>query len=126
LLNSPASSITTSIILLEEITQYADYDRAAVMIPSDDDRICPLESVYYPDVPQSFVLSTSLSKSPPHHKTSKGPAEQLKIPFLSAELLEQGMEDGDDEEQMAVDLRVRDRIEGFLRENDVLYAVCCQ
>ena len=121
MLNSPVPSITTSIILLEEITQYADYDRAAVMVPSDDDRICPLESVYYPDIPQSFLLSTSLSKFPLHRKISKGLAEQLKIPFLSAELLEQGIDEGDDEEQMAVDLR--DRVEGFLRENDVLYAV---
>jgi hypothetical protein len=91
------------------------------MVPSDDDRICPLESVYYQDIPTSFLLSTSLSKSPLHSNISKGLAEQLKIPFLSAELLEQGMDEGDDEEQMAEDLR--DRIEGFLRENDVLYAV---
>lgn len=91
------------------------------MVPSDDGRICPLESVYYPDIPQSFLLSTSLSKSPLHRKISKGLAEQLRIPLLSAELLEQGMDESDDEEQMAEDLR--DRIEGFLRENDVLYAV---
>jgi hypothetical protein len=91
------------------------------MVPSDDDRICPLDSVYYPDTSQSFSFSTSLSKFPLHRKISKGLAEQLKIPFLSAELLELGMDEGDDEEQMAVDLR--DRIEGFLRENDVLYAV---
>ena len=91
------------------------------MVPSDDGRICPLDSVYYPDILQSFLLSSSLSKSPLHPKISKGLAEQLKVPFLSAELLEQGMDEGDDEEQMAVDLR--DRIEGFLRENDVLYAV---
>jgi hypothetical protein len=110
-----------AIILLEEIAQYADYNRAAVMVPSDDDCVCPLESVYYPDKPQSFLLSTSLSKSPLHRRISKGLAEQLKIPFLSAELLEQGTDEDDDEEQMAVDLR--DRIEGFLRENDVLYAV---
>ena len=58
-----------------------------------------------------------LGKSPLHRKISKGLAEQLKIPFLSAELLE----DEDDEEQMAVDLQ--DSIKSFLRENDVLYAV---
>lgn len=91
------------------------------MVPSDDDRICPLESVYYLDMPQSPLLSISLSKSPLHRKISKGLAEQLKIPFLSAELLELGMDEDDDEEQMAVDLR--DSIEGFLRENDILYAV---
>ena len=91
------------------------------MVPSDDDCVCPLDSVYYPDIPQSFLFSTSLSKSPLHRKISKGLAEQLKIPFLSAELLEKDMDEGDDEEQMAEDLR--DRIEGFLRENDVLYAV---
>ena len=91
------------------------------MVPSDDDSVCPLDSVYYLDIPQSFLFSTSLSKSPLHRRISKGLAEQLKIPFLSAELLEKDMDEGDDEEQMAVDLR--DRIEGFLRENDVLYAV---
>ena len=91
------------------------------MVPTDGGRICPLESVYYPDISLPSLLSTSLSKSPLHPKISKGLAEQLNIPFLSAELLEQGVDDGDDEEQMAVDLR--DRIEGFLRENDVLYAV---
>lgn len=74
------------------------------MVPSDDDRIWPLESVIY----QSFLLLTSLSKSPLHRKISKGLAEQLKIPFLSAELLEQGMDEGDDED--AENLRVRDRI----------------
>ena len=121
MLNSPVPSITVAIILLEEITQYADYDRAAVMVPSDDGGVCTLESVYYPDILQSFPLSTSLSKFPLHRRISKGLAEQLRIPFLSAELLEQNMDEVDDEEQMAVDLR--DRIEGFLRENDVLYAV---
>ena len=121
LLKSPNPSITVAIILLEEIAQYADFDRTAVMVPSDDDCVCSLESVYYPDIPQSFLLSTSLSKSPLHRRISKGLAEQMRIPFLSAELLEQGMDEGDDEEQMAVDLK--DRIEGFLRENDVLYAV---
>ena len=91
------------------------------MVPSDDDCACPLESVYYQDIPQLFLLLTPLNKSPLHRRISKGLAEQLKIPFLSAELLEQGIDEGEDEEQMAEDLR--DRIEGFLRENDVLYAV---
>jgi len=48
-------------------------------------------------------------------------AEQLEVPFLSSELLELCGDEDDDEEQMAEDLR--DRIEGFLRENDVHYAV---
>ena len=91
------------------------------MVPSDDGCVYSLESVYYQDLPKSFLLSTSLSKSPLHPRISKELAEQLKIPFLSAELLEQRVDEDDDEEQMAVNLR--DRIEGFLRENDVLYAV---
>ena len=93
------------------------------MVPSDDGCVCSLEAVYYQDIPpsESFLLSASLSKSPLHPGISKGLAEQLKIPFLSAELLDQGIDDDDDEEQMAVDLR--DRIEGFLHENDVQYAV---
>ena len=91
------------------------------MVPSDDGCVCSLASVYYQDIPQSFLLSTSLSKSRLHPRISKGLAEQLKIPFLSDVLLNEGIDEDEDEEQMAVDLR--DRIEGFLRENDVLYAV---
>ena len=91
------------------------------MVPSDDGHICSLELVYYPDTSYPLSSSISLSKSPLHRKISKGLAEQLNIPLLSAELLEQGMDEDDDDEQMAEDLR--DRIGGFLRENDVLYAV---
>lgn len=124
MLKSPVPNIDTSIIVLEEITQHADYDRSAVLVPSDDG-ICTLDSVYYPDIPRRSSFSTSSSKSPLHRKISKGLAEQLKVPFLSAELLDQDGDedddDDDDEEQMAVDLR--DTIEGFLRENDILYAV---
>jgi hypothetical protein len=90
------------------------------MVPSDDNSICPLDSVYYPDIPQPSSLPKSLNKSAIHPKISKGLAEQLKVPFLSAELLELGLDEDDDEEQMGEDLR--DRIEGFLRENDILYA----
>ena len=120
MLKSPVPNIDTSIIVLEEITQHADYDRSAVLVPSDDG-ICTLDSVYYPDIPRRSSFSTSSSKSPLHRKISKGLAEQLKVPFLSAELLDQDGDEDDDEEQMAEDLR--DRIEGFLRENDILYAV---
>ena len=122
LLKSPVPNIDTSIIVLEEITQHADYERSAVLVPSDDG-ICTLDSVYYPDIPRRSSFLTSSSKSPLHRKISKGLAEQLKVPFLSAELLDQDgdEDDDDDEEQMAVDLRYR--IEGFLRENDILYAV---
>ena len=110
-----------SIAMLEEITKYAHYDRAAVMVPTDDDCLCSLDSVYYQDVSHASLLLTSLNKSPLHRGISKGLAEQLEVPFLSAELLELGMDEDVDEEQMAEDLR--DRIEGFLRENDILYAV---
>ena len=113
----PFPSISKSIIILEEITQHANYDRAAVLVPSDNGHICTLESVYYSDT----QIPSLLSKFPLHRQIPIELAEQLRIPFLSAELLEQGIDEDDDQEQMAVDLR--DRIEGFLRENDVLYAV---
>ncbi|KAF8817051.1 hypothetical protein BYT27DRAFT_7229032 [Phlegmacium glaucopus] len=123
LLDSPVPNIDISIIVLEEITQRTDYDRAAVLVPSADGHIRTLESVYYQDTPQWLSLSTPLLKFPLHRKISMGLAEQLMVPLLSSVLLEQGVDEGDDsdEEQMAEDLR--DRIGGFLRENDVLYAV---
>lgn len=117
-LSSP-SGLGAALAILDEIAEYHDCanNQEAILIPGEDCRPYPLNSVYFRDMNFAPFSAATSNMAAAHNMISKKLAEALGIQMLSSIAL------GDidaDEEQMSEDLV--SRIGGFLRDYDPQYA----
>lgn len=124
---SSDNQVSASIPLLEELSESRpSFDPYNVLVPGHNKCGVPIPQAYYRDTDHIHTGRIIKNMTQVHKKLSRGLAESLGIQFLSSmvlENLEEEIEDGDDDDdiQMAEDLVTR--IQGFLREYDIRFAL---
>ena len=121
---SPQNVTSAISILAEIVSQYPEFDRAAILVPSGDSRSIELDNVYFADTRLQGINAIPNNLVPAHNKISRELADGLGMKVLSSIILaniDDDDDDDDDDIQMSEDLV--GRIQGFLRDYDVRYAM---
>lgn len=121
--SSPLIVLGPTVRILEEIADHYITSAALedeFLLPGEDGLLHPLSDLYYRDNQVAWMTPTLEAKYALHGEISKSLATGLGVPFLSTLQLDEDDEDEDDE-QMGEDFV--QRVAGFLKENDIRFAV---
>ena len=114
------SDIPAILALLKEISTHRPGLDPHLLVPAHNGQAYPMHDVYYPDT-EDLLPSSLQNKFCTHRGISRALSDGLGIQPLSSLLLEVNEDHFDDDGQMGEDLV--DRIQGFLREYDIQYAL---
>lgn len=118
--------LASSVCILQEIAdEHPGFEPNSILIPGDNDEGLPLHRVFFRDMNFLNLSGGMIDLIPAHNSISRALAESLGIPFLSTLMLDDdsagGQDNHEEDEQMSEDFV--NRIQGFLREYDVRYAL---
>ena len=114
------SDIPAILALLEGISTYRPNFDPHTLVPCQNGRAYSVHDVYYRDS-ECLLPSALQDKFATHSCISRDLSGRLDIQTLSSLVLNLGEDHFDEDEQMGVVLL--DRIQGFLREYDIQYAL---
>lgn len=122
-----ARGVAASVSILQEIADvHPGFDQRIILVPGANNEGLPLHRVFFQDINFLSLSGGMIDLVPTHNSVSRALAESLGVPFLSALMLDTdatagGEDENEEEEQMSEDFV--NRIQGFLREYDVRYAL---